>query len=217
MIAVPAPVRVSGRLPDALRGGTLYRNGPGRAGLVPPEHPLDRDGLVARIRFVDAHTATYQSRRVQTDDGTRAAGGCFGGSAHARPHNASNTGVVQWGSRLLTLYESGLPYELSMETLRTKGLSDLDGAFSPREAVCAHYRVDSELDRLVMMATDPVRGTVRFVEFDRNWRVAREARVGVGGCGRYAFVHDFSITPDDYVFVQNGVRINLASVIRGTS
>lgn len=208
----PVPLKSTGTIPPALRGGALLRNGPGRLGMA--RHRLDSDGLVTKIAFLDADSVAYRSRHVRTDDRTREHGGCFGGTAHARPHNASNTGVLEWGGRLLTLYESGHPYELDPDTLRTKGPTDLGGAFGPRDAVSAHYRVDADAGRLVMMASDPFRGTVRFVEFDAAWNAVRDCTVGIGG---YGFVHDFELAGGDYAFVQNGVRINPLRVVAGQS
>lgn len=44
--------------------------------------------------------------------------------------NSSNTGVVLWGGRLLTMFEASQPYGLDPRTLRTLGLELLGGALS---------------------------------------------------------------------------------------
>lgn len=60
---------VEGEIPEALRGGTLYRNGPARfeRGGERYAHMLDGDGYVCRFEFSgDGESVDFRSRFVKT-------------------------------------------------------------------------------------------------------------------------------------------------------
>lgn len=60
---------VEGEIPEALRGGTLYRNGPARfeRGGERYAHMLDGDGYVCRFEFSgDGESVGFRSRFVKT-------------------------------------------------------------------------------------------------------------------------------------------------------
>jgi hypothetical protein len=59
--------------------------------------------------------------------------------------NPSNTNVVYWGGKVLSLYETGLPYALDPRTLHTLGPDNLGGALK-LGAMAAHFRYDSVKD-----------------------------------------------------------------------
>lgn len=83
--------------------------------------------------------------------------------------NPSNTNVVYWGGKVLSLYETGLPYELDPRTLDTLGPDDLAGALT-LGTMAAHFRVDARKDTLTVVSLRPgLRhgSALAIVEFDR--------------------------------------------------
>ena len=138
-----------GAAPEELRGGTLYRIGPG---LFEREkeyaHMLDGDGLALRFRFSsDGASVAFTSRFVRTREfaeedaagkvlyrgtfGTMREGGMLNNAFDLHTKNLANTNIVRWGGRVLALYEAGQPVEVDAETLATKGVDDLGGRLEP--------------------------------------------------------------------------------------
>lgn len=62
---------------------------------------------------------------------TQRAGGAVANALDLHVKNTSNTNVVCWGGRLLTLFEAGQPYRLDPHTLETRGLETLGGRLAP--------------------------------------------------------------------------------------
>ncbi len=60
--------------------------------------------------------------------------------------NVANTGVVQWGGRLLALHESGLPHEMRLCDLSTVGETTLGGSIQGTGPFAAHYRIMHQPD-----------------------------------------------------------------------
>ncbi len=136
---------IEGTLPDALKGSTLFRNGPSRfeRGAQRVAHYLDGDGYVAKIAFSPEGRAFFSSRFVKTAEhqqeeaanafgfrttfGNAKAGGALANLLDLYLKNPANTHVVPWGGKLLALYEAGMPYRLNPHTLETLGTEDLVG------------------------------------------------------------------------------------------
>ncbi len=100
---------------------------------------------------------------------------------------------------MLSCYETGLPYTLDPRTLVTLGIDDLGGALT-HGTMSAHFRVDSERDRLVVISLRPGlrKGSVLSIcEFDRSWRLLQKQMHRI----KYLnYAHDFVLTPFYYVF-----------------
>jgi all-trans-8'-apo-beta-carotenal 15,15'-oxygenase len=71
--------------------------------------------------------------------------------ASYRFKNPSNTNVYFWGGKLLSCWESGIPYELDPRSLKTIGKTDLNGAISESKCLAAHFKVDPARKRLVTL------------------------------------------------------------------
>ena len=140
------PLRVEGRLPEALRG-TLFRAGPGlfeRFG-ARLSHAFEADGAITAVRF-DGRGAQGASRIVESAGyrAEEAAGRFLFNSAApwldrmraARKGTAKTTGNTStflWQDRLFALMEGGLLQEMDPGTLDTLEATDLgvvSGAFS---------------------------------------------------------------------------------------
>jgi all-trans-8'-apo-beta-carotenal 15,15'-oxygenase len=139
------PLRQSGKLPMALLGGTLYKNGPANfeRGGVKYAHWLDGDGYVTALHFTQSGEAVWSGRYVRTTAfdqemaadavlyrttfGTQRPGGPLANAFDVRLKSPANTNLLPFGDALLALWEAGPPYELDPQTLAYKGTSSLGG------------------------------------------------------------------------------------------
>ena len=237
-----APLIVSrGSLPAELEG-VLYRNGPGRLerGGQWVHHPFDGDGMITAVRFEQGQ-AQLSNRFVRTEGwqaeeaagkvlyrgvfGSQKPGGVMANAFDLRLKNIANTGVVRLGDDLLALWEAAEPHALDPDTLDTRGLSRLDGVLKPGEAFSAHPRFDPGHHGSKRMVTFGVktgpRSTVRLMEFAvdadaeagiKAGQLLSERRDSFNG---FAFLHDFAITPNWAVFLQNAINFNPLPFVMG--
>ena len=228
----PLTVR-RGAIPAELRG-TLYRNGPGRLerGGHWVHHPFDGDGMVTALRF-GAEGGTVSNRFVRTEGwlaeekagkplyrgvfGTQKPGGPLANLLDVRLKNIANTHVVRLGDQLLALWEASSPHALDPETLATRGLTLLDGVLKPGEAFSAHPHFDPGHHGSERMVTFGVksgpRSTIRLMEFASGAGPAGEPPGTLlsersDTFNGFAFLHDFAITPNWAVFLQNAIAFN---------
>ncbi|KAG9452202.1 hypothetical protein H6P81_005106 [Aristolochia fimbriata] len=155
LLAPPRPIptstptllrTVEGAVPADFPSGTYYLVGPGlnsddRGTTV---HPFDAHGYL-RAFAVDGGSGevTYSGRYVETEAwkeeyNNEKEGGevrfthrgvlsvLKGGNVTKVMKNVANTTVVKWGTRLLCLWEGGLPHVVEQGTLDTIGLFDVD-------------------------------------------------------------------------------------------
>jgi all-trans-8'-apo-beta-carotenal 15,15'-oxygenase len=230
-----------GAIPSDLKG-TLYRNGPGRLerGGQWVHHPFDGDGMVTALRF-EGGRAQLRNRFVRTEGwlaeeqagkvlyrgvfGSQKPGGPLANAFDLRLKNIANTHVVRLGDQLLALWEAAEPYALDPDTLETRGLSLLDGVLQPGEAFSAHPRFDPGHHGAQRMVTFGVktgpRSTIRLMEFAveddpttgvKAGQLLSERRDSFNG---FAFLHDFAITPNWAVFLQNAIAFNPLPYVLG--
>ncbi|KMM17143.1 carotenoid oxygenase family protein [Synechococcus sp. GFB01] len=225
-----------GAIPAELEG-TLYRNGPGRLERAGHwvHHPFDGDGMITAVRF-SAGRARLRNRFVRTQGwlaeeaagrflyrgvfGTRKPGGPLANAFDLRLKNIANTHVVRLGDQLLALWEAAEPHALDPETLETRGLTRLNGLLQPGEAFSAHPRFDPGHHGAPAMVTFGVRtgprSTIRLMEFATEGpeagRLLSDRRDSFTG---FAFLHDFAITPNWAVFLQNAVAFNPLPFVLG--
>ena len=232
---------VRGAIPAELRG-TLYRNGPGRLerGGIWVHHPFDGDGMITAIQF-EAGAARLRNRFVRTQGwleeeqagqvlyrgvfGSQKPGGALANAFDLRLKNIANTHVVRLGDQLLALWEAAEPHALDPVTLETRGLCTLNGLLKPGEAFSAHPRFDPGHHGAPRMVNFGVkagpRSTIRLMEFAnqddpqagiRAGDLLSERRDSFPG---FAFLHDFAITPDWAVFLQNAIDFNPLPFVLG--
>ena len=223
-----------GTIPPELQG-TLYRNGPGRLerGGQWVHHPFDGDGMITALRF-GPEGVRLSNRFVRTEGwqaeeqagkflyrgvfGTQKPGGVAANAFDLRLKNIANTHVVRLGDQLLALWEAAEPYALDPDTLETRGLTLLDGVLKKGEAFSAHPRFDPGHNGAPRMVTFGVktgpRSTIRLMEFAvaddpasgvKAGQLLSERRDSFNG---FAFLHDFAITPNWAVFLQNAIAFN---------
>jgi all-trans-8'-apo-beta-carotenal 15,15'-oxygenase len=235
LTAVPL-IAARGEIPADLLG-TLYRNGPGRLerGGQWLHHPFDGDGMIAALRFSE-EGVTLTNRFVRTEGwlaeeeadrflyrgvfGSQKPGGPLANAFDVRLKNIANTHVVRLGDQLLALWEAAEPHALDPETLETRGLTRLDGLLKAGEAFSAHPRFDPGHHGAPRMVTFGVRtgprSTIRLMEFVSEGPEAgtllSDSSHSFGG---FAFLHDFAITPNWAVFLQNAVSFNPLPFVLG--
>jgi all-trans-8'-apo-beta-carotenal 15,15'-oxygenase len=230
-----------GAIPDELVG-TLYRNGPGRLerGGQWVHHPFDGDGMITALRFAGGK-AELRNRFVRTEGwqaeeaadkflyrgvfGTQKPGGIAANAFDLRLKNIANTHVVLLGDQLLALWEAAEPHALDPDTLETRGLSLLDGVLKKGEAFSAHPRFDPGHHGEPRMVTFGVkagpRSTIRLMEFATEDDPAAGVKAGQllserrDSFGGFAFLHDFAITPNWAVFLQNAIAFNPLPYVAG--
>ncbi|MFK8182934.1 MAG: carotenoid oxygenase family protein [Phormidesmis sp.] len=216
---------IEGEIPAELTG-TLFRNGPGLTdiGGYRFKHPFDGDGMINSVAIKDGK-AFYRNKFVRTEGyvkeqksgkpeyrgvfGTQKPGGWLKNAFDFNFKNIANTHVVYWGDRLLALWEAAEPHRLDPNTLETIGLDNLDGILKQGEAFSAHPSFDPDCNgepRMVTFGvTSGLSSTIRIFEFSPDGTLAKDHKHSVPG---FAFLHDFAITPNYCVFVQNPVSFN---------
>ncbi len=220
---------VRGSIPKQI-SGTFYRNGPGRLerGGQWVHHPFDGDGMIAAFKF-DNGAIKLTNRFVRTKEwkeeeesqkflyrgvfGTQKEGGILANAFDVRLKNIANTHVIKLGNDLLALWEASSPYSLNPQTLETNGLSNLNGVLNKGEAFSAHPRFDPGHHKNQRMVTFGVttgpKSTIRLMEFSTNGDKAgsllSDRKDSFNG---FAFLHDFAITPNWAIFLQNAISFN---------
>jgi len=129
-----------------------------------------------------------------------------------RLKNIANTNVVYWGEKLLALWEAAHPYRLDPLTLETLGLENLDGILQTGDACSAHPCIDSHCDQdqgqpcLVNFALKTgISSQITLFELSPTGELLRRHNHKIPG---FAFIHDFAITPNYAIFLQNKVTFN---------
>ncbi len=225
-----------GTIPHKLQG-TLFRNGPGlfEIGGIPLRHPFDGDGLMTAFTFYEEGRVHFRDRFVRTQGyqeeqaagqliyrgvfGTQRPGGWWKNALDLRLKNIANTNVIYWGHKLLALWEAAEPHRLDPATLETLGLDYLDGILTPGQAFSAHPRIDPscELDQgepcLVNFSIKTgLSSQITLLEMSPRGQLLRRHTHTIPG---FAFIHDFTITPNYAVFLQNAVTFNPLPFIFG--
>ena len=207
---------IEGAVPAGLVG-TFLRNGPGLTVVhgTPLKHPIDGDGMVARVTFDAAGRVHLKTRFVNTKTHaaeTKARRMLFPGQMGSRPptgpgvqmsryRDPSHTNVFYWGGKVLCCHEYALPHALDPATLETLRQDDLGGTLDLR-TLSAHFRLDPRQDRLCLIAFRAglellkSKPQLRFYEYDRQWRMVKKTKVSVPGLN---YAHDFVLTPSWYV------------------
>ena len=220
---------VRGSIPKQI-SGTFYRNGPGRLERSGQwvHHPFDGDGMIAAFKFENG-TVKLTNRFVRTKEwkeeeecqkflyrgvfGTQKKGGVLANAFDVRLKNIANTHVIKLGNDLLALWEASSPYSLNPETLETNGLCNLNGVLKKGEAFSAHPRFDPGHNTEERMVTFGVntgpKSTIRLMEFsttgEKVGSLLSDRKDSFNG---FAFLHDFAITPNWAIFLQNAISFN---------
>ena len=227
---------IKGEIPHSLKG-TFYRNGPGQIerGGEWVHHPFDGDGMIAAMFFQNG-TIKFSNRFIRTKPwreeekaqkflyrgvfGTQKPGGALSNAFDLRLKNIANTNIIKLGDNLLALWEAAGPHSLDPKTLETHGISNLDGVLQKEEAFSAHPRFDPghhDRPRMVTFGvnTGP-KSTIRLMEFETIGSEAGTLLTDRKDTFKgFAFLHDFAITPNWAIFLQNAINFNPIPFVLG--
>merc|ERR1719487_2163577 len=192
--------------------------------------------MIVALRFSDGQV-TLSNRFINTEGwkaeeaagkwlyrgvfGTNKPGGMLANIFDVRMKNIANTHVVPLGDQLLALWEAAGPHALDPLSLETLGLTSLNGALRHGEPFSAHPRFDPGHHGTPRMVTFGVTtgpfSTIRLMEFategPKAGSLISDRRDYFPG---FAFLHDFVITPNWAVFVQNPLDLELMPFVMGT-
>ncbi len=210
---------LSGQLPPGLRG-TLYRNGPARLEREGSrvDHWFDGDGAILGVRF-DGNTALATYRYVHSagylaeENASQYLYRGYGSFApgprwqrwRTQVKNVANTAVLALPDRLLALWEGGLPHQLDLDTLETRGLDTLD-ALQPSDNFSAHPKRHPGTGHLFNFGV--VAGGKAYLKLYRcrpDGRVDKTQRIDLSGI---PLIHDFVLADRYLVFCVPPVRLN---------
>lgn len=221
-------VNVEGTVPAGLRG-TFLRNGPGIINVHGTEiaHPIDGDGLVARLSFPGDGTAHLATSFVQTFShveerdakriiypgqmGTRVPG------KFRKFRDPAHTNVFYWGGKLLACHEYCGPHTLDPATLQPCDKGALGDALG-QGPLAAHFRVDPVANSLIVFGFRPVNlmadapPQISMYEFGPQWELRRKHELSVDGLN---YVHDMVVTAHYYIVqITPFVKVDMEGVER---
>ncbi len=147
-------------------------------------------------------------------------GGAIANAFDLRFKNIANTHVVKLGDQLLALWEAAGPHALDPITLETYGLTNLKGVLKDKEPFSAHPRFDPGHHGTRRMVTFGVKAgpksIVRLMEFATEGKDAGQLISNrEDSFNGFSFLHDFAITPNWAVFLQNAISFNPLPFILG--
>lgn len=134
-----ADLLVDGELPVALTG-MYVRHGPNPIG-TPPHgyHPIAGDGMVHAVTLRAGRAVAYRNRWVRTTEAAARLGIEPAAGPPPPAYDRSNTTVVPFAGRILSVSAGALPYELT-PALDTVGRMDFGGALP--HGMSAHPKTD---------------------------------------------------------------------------
>lgn len=213
---------VTGEIPRELRG-TLYRVGPNPqfAPIDPAYHWFTGDGMVHAFRIEDGRV-TCRNRYVRTPKWQlehEAGRALFAGFnprlndplAQGRDAGTANTNIVSYGGRLLALNEAYPPFEMTHDSLASRG-------YAPdyRGQVTAHPKIDPKTGEMVWFAYGvgdrPLSNRVSYGVTDRTGKVIRRDDFEAPYS---SMMHDFMVTENHVLFPVLPLTGSLERAMRG--
>eukprot|EP00535_Pseudo-nitzschia_heimii_P003269 CAMPEP_0197178132 /NCGR_PEP_ID=MMETSP1423-20130617/3504_1 /TAXON_ID=476441 /ORGANISM="Pseudo-nitzschia heimii, Strain UNC1101" /LENGTH=652 /DNA_ID=CAMNT_0042627807 /DNA_START=219 /DNA_END=2177 /DNA_ORIENTATION=+ len=133
--------------------------------------------------------------------------------------NISNTRVIYWGKRLLSMWEGGQPYKLDGLALSTEGRSQLGGVLEEQDPFGSSMVIDPVEDRALMyrVRQDSKNSEVTVFEFKNDFRVVDEGEIDEKGQSSLllpglAIFSDMAVTENFALFVQPAVSTTMQFV-----
>lgn len=199
--ATDIPTLIEGSLPNWLNG-TYLRNGPNRHA---NHHFLLGDGVVHAVSFRNGEAQLYQSRFVDTP---RLGEGIMRPPS-LRDHY-SNIGLVFHHGRLMSLGETGLPFELDPSSLATIGAYDFGGAVDT--PVTGHPKVDPVTGELVFFGYSFAQPRLTFWTVDQQGEVTQKREVELRAP---TLIHDFALTPNYMLIYESPMTFDREMALNG--
>ncbi len=233
--------KIKGEIPAGLKG-ILFRNGNGNHEHMstPYDHVFDGDGMINKFE-IDQNGIIYSNAYVKTKEfqeeikagkmlyrsfGTNIPGGWKKNIGKLSFKNAANTNIIQFGGKMLALWEGGWPHEINPETLETIGrynyqgvlqndFSFIDKKVQPELPFSAHPKFLPEHDKLFNFGTSPG-GIPRLLLYEVT-NAGKATIAQVIKLKRLSFTHDFVITNSGKkIFFLTPVSFNIWKTLLGT-
>ena len=203
---------VQGSIPPELDGRYL-RIGPNPVSEPDPEkyHWFIGEGMVHGVRLADGRAEWYRNRWVRTTPVAEALGEDAVDGPQPPLFDSSNTNVLAFGGRTLSLTEMAMPYELT-EELGTVCRTDFGGPLT--NGFTAHPKLDpgtGELHAFGYGIQDPF---LVYYVIGADGQLARSEPITIGGP---ASIHDFAITERHVVFFDLPVVFDWDAIAAGYS
>lgn len=214
-------LRIEGELPKDLEG-VFLRNGP-NPHFAPKGryHWFDGDGMVHAVRLAHGK-ASYLNRFVRTSGfvAEEAAGKALWSGGLEPPDfskqepfkNTANTALVHHAGKLLTLWESGPPHAIELDTLTTVGRHDWDGKL--KSPFTAHPKLDPVTGELLFFGYSPLPPFLTFGVVSASGELTRTLPIDVP-CA--SIMHDFAITEHYAIFLDSPMKFRPERIFQGKS
>jgi carotenoid cleavage dioxygenase len=200
-------LRVTGRIPEALRG--LYlRNGPNpRDG--DPGHWFLGDGMVHGVRIEDGRASWYRNRWVQTRRLTENAQ--FVSEDGVIDHSAAvaNTNIVGHAGRIYALVESSFPTEMDAG-LGTLGTNDFGGRL--QTAFTAHPKICPKTGELHAFGYRFAPPLLTYLRLDAAGELVQVEEIPIPAP---VMMHDFAITEHHVIWMDLPIVFSPEAVAEG--
>lgn len=197
---------VEGNIPAALNG-MFARNGSNpQSG--ESRHWFMGDGMIHGLRIEGGKALSYRSRWVDTPQlrGEVPAEG----APPTLEANDSNVSLVHHASRLLSLGETGLPYQLSTRDLSTNGVFDFDGKLTT--PMTAHPKLDPSTGEMLMFGYSWTEPYLTYHLVDASGALVRSEAIDIPGP---AMMHNFAVTESKVIFMDLPIIFQLDLAIAG--
>lgn len=199
-------LEVEGTVPEAL-SGRYVRTGPNPFGPAPqPYHWFTGDGMVHGIHLAGGRAMSYRNRWVRTDWLVEKAGGAAVDGPAQPLYDLSNTNVVGFAGRLLSLTEGCYPYVLSPE-LETLARWDVGGPLP--HGMTAHPKIDPETGELHAFSYWFEEPYLLYHVVDASGRLTTTVPIGVPAP---VSMHDFAITRHHVLFFDQPAVFDLEAM-----
>jgi carotenoid cleavage dioxygenase len=201
---------IEGTLPEPLQNGTYLRTGPNPIG-DPGEayHWFLGDGMIHAFD-IRAGQASYRNRWVRTSDATTKLGEPPVPGPAQPMYDSSNTNVLQFNGRILSLTEGTYPYELSreLETLTRVGF----GGVLPH-GLTAHPKIDPVTGELHAFSYWWESPFLIYHVIDANGQLRVTEKIDLPAP---VSMHDFAITRNHVLFFDQPAVFDLDRAMQGT-
>lgn len=199
-------LEVTGALPPELNGRYVRNGANPQTGVS--DHWFLGDGMVHGIELDSGRARAYRNRWVRTDSVADRLGEPHRPGATQPLHDASNTNVINFAGRVLSLTEGARPYELDAR-LDTIGRADV-GASLPH-GMTAHPKVDpvnGELHAFAYWWEEPY---LLYHRFSSTGILVQTEAIELP---TPVSMHDFAITEHHVVFLDQPAVFDLDAMAR---
>ncbi|MAA80314.1 MAG: hypothetical protein CL916_13755 [Deltaproteobacteria bacterium] len=196
-------LRVEGEIPKHIHGLYVRNGGNFRGGNAP--HYFVGDGMLHGIWFKNGKPMHYRNRWVQTSlvkDGKK--------MSIDKKDNMSNTSIIAYGGKLLSLMEIGFPYEINSD-LSTKGVYRFDNTLEA--AMTAHPKVHPTTQNLqfygMSFFSNPF---LHYREANENGEITKRIDIDLPGS---SMQHDFQRTENYVIFLDLPIVFSKMKAVMG--